>query len=128
MRVAYVTTYDPADVLNWSGLGSYILKAIKRQGYEVECMGPLPPYSKIRRHWLRAKRIFYDRLLRGNLGQFSAERDHKVAKFYAQAVMDQLRKKRYDLIVAPGSIAVAFLETDVPIVLWEDATFDSLIA
>jgi glycosyltransferase involved in cell wall biosynthesis len=127
MRVAYVTTYDPADVLNWSGLGSYILRAIKRQDYDVDCMGPLPQYSRSRRHWLRAKRIFYNRLLRGNLGQFSAERDHKVAKFYAQAVMDQLKGKRYDVIVSPGSIPVAFLETDVPIAIWADATFDSLV-
>lgn len=126
MKCAYVTTYDPLDVLNWSGLGHYIYKALKWQEWDVECIGPLPQYFNVRRHWLKAKHLFYNRLFLGRFGDFSAERDHTIAEFYAKAVMERLRGKRHDVIVCPGSIPVAFLKTDVPIVIWSDATFNSL--
>ncbi len=127
MRIAYVTTYDPADVRYWSGLGTYIHNSLSGQGCQVEFLGPLPQYSGLRRHWLRATSVWYNRLLRGSLGNFSTERDLNAARFYAQVVMERMQGKHYDLIVSPGAIPVAFVRSDVPLVIWADATFDSLI-
>lgn len=127
MRVAYVTTYDPENVLNWSGTGAFIYKCLKEQGFEVEPLGPLPPYGHIRRHWLRAKHLWYNRVWRRHLGGFSAERDHGVARFLANAVMEKLTARHYDLIFSPGTIPVAFVDSDLPIVTWADATFHSRV-
>ena len=127
MKIAYVTLYDPADVLNWSGTGTHIQKALKEQGCEVEFLGPLPQYSRLRKHLLKVKGVWYNRLLRGRLGSFSSERDLKIAQFYAEAVVERLKGKHYDVIVSPGCIPVAFVRTHVPIVIWADATFDSLV-
>src|ERR1700677_4455201 len=118
MTVAYVTDYDPADILAWSGLGNYIYRALILQGSQVDCFGPLPRYSSPRRHMLRAKGIWYNRVLRQKLGCFSTERDHHVARFYAAEVMKRLQKGRYDVVVSPGSIPVAYVDSSVPIVIW----------
>jgi glycosyltransferase involved in cell wall biosynthesis len=126
MRIAYVTTYDPANVRNWSGTGIYIAGMLKEQGFEVDYLGPLPAYSGPRHFWLRAKGVLYNRILREKFGRFSTERDHGISQFYADAVQDKLAERSYDLVVSPGSIPVAFLKTDVPIVLWADATFHGL--
>ena len=67
---------------------------------------------------LRAKGIWYNRVLRQKLGCFSTERDHHVARFYAAEVMKRLQKGRYDVVVSPGSIPVAYVDSSVPIVIW----------
>ncbi len=47
-----------------------------------------------------------------------------VAKEYAQIVNRRLKQQAYDVIIAPaGATEIAFLQTDTPIVLIEDATF-----
>jgi len=56
MKIAYSTTYDPADVLNWSGLGNYIQKALTEQGCEVEVFGPFPRNSSL--HFCTSVRSF----------------------------------------------------------------------
>jgi len=126
LRVAYVTPYDPEDPLQWSGLGAHIYKCLRLLDFDVDGLGPLPAYSHARRHWLRLKSAWYNRFLRRRFGHFSAERDHHIATVLAKAVAAKLQTAPYDLVVSPGSIPVAFLETDVPIVIWADATFHSL--
>jgi glycosyltransferase involved in cell wall biosynthesis len=127
VKIAYVTTYDPTDLGPWSGLGAYICKSLRAQGFEVDCLGPLPKYSHPHKHWLRAKRFWYNHLLRHRLGFFSPERDHQIAQVTGRQILEKLNKRSYDLIVSPGAPAVAYLETDVPIVIWTDATFRGLV-
>lgn len=126
MKIAYVTTYDPADVQNWSGLGANIRSSLLAQNCEVDSLGPLPRLTGMRGLWLRAAGIAYNRMLRARLGKFSDERDPGVARFYAKTVMERL-KGRYDVIVSPGTIPVAFVKSEVPIAIWADATFRSLV-
>ncbi|GHO91865.1 glycosyl transferase [Reticulibacter mediterranei] len=56
--------------------------------------------------------------------------DHhiRMAKNLASAANRRLLKTRFDVIVAPASLAqVAFLETDIPVIIVEDATFALLL-
>jgi glycosyltransferase involved in cell wall biosynthesis len=50
-----------------------------------------------------------------------------VARFYAHTVSEKTREKNYDIVFSPDTIPIAFLNTQVPVVLWADATFNSLV-
>jgi glycosyltransferase involved in cell wall biosynthesis len=51
-----------------------------------------------------------------------------VARTYANAANQRFARERFDVIVAPASLAqVAFLRTDIPIVVVEDGTFALLL-
>jgi len=127
MKIAYVTTYDPRDVLNWSGTGHFIFNCLQEQGFQVEPIGPLPPYRAFRRHWLRAKHFWFNRICRQKFGQYSPERDHGAAKFIAQSAMAKLAGRQFDLIFSPGTIPLAYADAPAPIVTWTDATFHGII-
>jgi glycosyltransferase involved in cell wall biosynthesis len=127
MKIAYVTTYDPQDVLNWSGLGHFIYQCLKDQGFDVETLGPLPPYPGLRRGWPKAKDLWYNRICHRRFGQYSPERDHAAARFLSESVKKKLTGRQFDLIFSPGTIPLAFLDTRTPIVTWTDATFHGII-
>jgi glycosyltransferase involved in cell wall biosynthesis len=81
----------------------------------------------LRHYYLKAQTILHNRFLARRLGRFSTERDPKIAGFYARTIMDRLKQNHYDAIVAPGTIPVALVETDVPLITWTDATFHCLV-
>ena len=41
MKIAYVTTYNAADIKNWSGTGYYMAKSLREQSILLEYVGPL---------------------------------------------------------------------------------------
>ncbi len=60
MKIAYVTTYDAADVKNWSGLGYYIPQSLKNQSLTVEYIGSLSErYSRLANAKQRLYRRFF---------------------------------------------------------------------
>lgn len=120
MRLAYVTTYDAADRLQWSGLGSAILDSLESQGIDVIPIGPLRQrFSLIG----RAKRRFYGQFL----GQrYEFERGALVGLDYAWQVSARLRTGNFDVVFSPSTIPVSRLRCPQPIVTWTDATFGAL--
>lgn len=127
MRVAYITTLDYKDVGSWSGTISYIYKAVEYQGFEVDVLGPFPRYAEIRNQRYRMKSFWFNRLLRQKLGNYSREREHYIAITTGRHINEQLQKAHYDLILSHSGPPVAYLETEIPIAIWADATFHSLI-
>ncbi len=122
MRVAYVTTYDPSDRNNWSGLGHAIMEAISDKEVEVEALGPLQTNYEMLG---RIKRKFYRILFR--LG-YEYEREGLPGRGYARQVSNKLNLKDYDIVFSPGSIPISRLQSHQPIVIWADATFASFIS
>lgn len=123
MRVAYVTSYDAADVHAWSGLGTYILRALEAAGLRVETIGGLSeglPGALLS----RAKRLYYPHV---RSQRYLRDRNPHVLRAYARQVARRLADVPHDVVFSPGTLPVSYLDTRAPIVFWTDATFDGLV-
>jgi glycosyltransferase involved in cell wall biosynthesis len=119
LRAAYVTTYDPADVRAWSGLGYYIRRCLGLAGIATDTVGPLA-----RRDHPVAQLWRLEARLRGR--RYAIERDHRVARAYSLDVARRLESLTSDLVFSPGTIPIAYLAPGRPVALWADATFGAI--
>lgn len=122
LKIAYITTYDVNNVNNWSGIGYFIANTVKKYLGDVEFIGNLN-----QRRFLEndLKRIYHKILFQKS---FRSERTIPlVGQFYAQQVEKQIAGKNFDLIFSPGTIPIAYLKTNIPIVFWTDAIFAGMI-
>jgi glycosyltransferase involved in cell wall biosynthesis len=118
VRVAYVTTYDAADVEKWSGLGVHIARTLQQAGCELTYVNALPPP--------RTARAF-QRLVRQTRHRgYIVEREPHIAHLRARRI-ERSVPDPVDLIFSPGTTPIALLETATPIVFWTDATFGAMI-
>lgn len=117
MRIGYVTTYDPADRRNWSGLGHAIMHALIDAGAKVEVLGPLTTnWPKLG----RLKATYYRRLC----GQsYEYERERIPCSGYARQLKSKLAKRECEVLLCPGTIPASRLDCEQPIAIWADATF-----
>ncbi len=121
MKLAYVTTYDSSDIHMWSGLGYHIHKALQECGFQTECIGNLRvPRSLI----LKVKRLFYAKILSKT---YFLDREPAILKSYASQVENSLLFTKCDMIFSPGTIPIAYLCANKPIIFWTDATFAGMI-
>lgn len=121
MKIAYVTTYDASDVHAWSGVGSHLLQAFQNIGLQTVNIGNL----KIRNDLsLKLKGVFYKKL---QSKKYLRDREPSLLIDYARQVEKRLAKTDYDIVVSPGTIPIAYLKTDRPIVFWTDATFAGMV-
>jgi glycosyltransferase involved in cell wall biosynthesis len=117
MKIAYVTTYNAADVHQWSGLGYAMAKSLTDADCELEYIGNLNEEFSLL--W-EAKTRFYRQLCSK---RYLRDREPCLLKSYAKQVSTALRSSRAEIVFSPGSIPIAYLKTDKPIVFWTDATF-----
>lgn len=126
INIGYLTVcFDPFDRVtwrSWSGTAYYIAQALQRHCGKITYFYPLFPcrtQKKIERIVMRVSRLLLRKV-------FTC--DFFLARSYAKAGSRWLAKQSVDVIVAPAGVTeVAFLETDIPIVLVEDATWGQLI-
>jgi glycosyltransferase involved in cell wall biosynthesis len=123
MKIAYVTTYESSDVHAWSGLGSYILRALQDVGFQTESIGNLRE-RKISLWLSRLKRAYYTKLLSRT---YLRDREPTILIDYSTQVEKLLASIQYDIVFSPGTIPIAYLQTEKPIVFWTDATFAGMI-
>jgi glycosyltransferase involved in cell wall biosynthesis len=124
--LAYVTTYDSLDVTRWSGTGFYISKALEDQGHALRRIGNL----RHSRNPLNIMRYLWNKKVRGLNDH--PHRDPRFLQHYARQVGMRLGKAleagtQIDAIFTPGILPIAYLETDLPIVVWTDCTFAGLL-
>lgn len=120
MRIAYVTTNDPNDLVSFSGMTAAIPRALTAAGADIVNVGPLP----IRwRKLFRAKQLAYKAIRQ----KHQYEREPIVAQEYARIASERLRDLDVDVILSDSSIPVAYLEVDRPVAFWTDATFGALV-
>jgi len=126
-RIAFISVYDSRDVHSFSGTGYYLTEYLQKNWGDVDHLGPLEEGLNIKMHLLKAKlrSAFLGKrhLADGCYGSRAIAYDH------ARQVQKRLRQKDYDVIVSPHGIhiSLAGLETDIPIVLYTDATFASML-
>jgi glycosyltransferase involved in cell wall biosynthesis len=118
LKIAFVTTLDPQNRRTWSGTIYYIAKALQKHCGEVTFIGPI-------RSWERTLGKILHKVSRLLLKKnFAYNASFLVAKKHARLAAQKLAGQEFDLIVAPtGAADIAFLQTNTPIVLIEDATF-----
>lgn len=120
MKLAYITSYDARDVRNWSGLGHFIARALEDQAIAVQYVGDLraelTPWAAMR--WM-TYRLLGKRYLK--------DRDPGVVAGYARQVERALRTARPDVLLSPGTVPIAGLRAERPLVIWTDATFADMV-
>ena len=117
MKVAYVATYDALSIRNYSGVGYYIAQSLKNQSILLAYIGPLrEKYSLL----FKGKQYLYNRLFNK---RYLRDRGPLILKNYADQVFRKLSGINIDIVFSPGSIPIAYLECDQPIVFWTGATF-----
>ena len=122
MRIAFVSQFDLADPHAFSGTVRFGVGAVEAQGHEVVRVGPL------RERWKRPlqARQLYHRLLRGE--DHHRDREPRLLRSYARqverALADAARGGRpVDAVLAMSTLPLTYVEADVPLVAWVDATF-----
>lgn len=121
LKIAYLSTEDPHSKRSWSGTTYYMAQALQTHCGDVHYLGPIHSIEKrlvyqLGRsiHLLFKKHVVHERLL-------------FVARKHAKVAANRLAGQAFDVIFAPiGAGEMAFLETDIPIVLAEDATFAAM--
>jgi glycosyltransferase involved in cell wall biosynthesis len=121
MRIAYVTTYDSSNVHEWSGSGNYMLRALQSVGIESENVGNLREDGS---QLPKIKNLFYSKLRKS---KFLRDREPAILKNYAVQVERRITLINPDVIFSPGTIPLAYLKTEKPVVFWTDATFAGMI-
>src|SRR5256885_2031442 len=103
---------------SWGGTVDYMARALERHCGDVYHIGPVHSKMKLLGKIIHKISRFF---LKKN---FAYNHSFAVAKEYVNIVTQRLAGQSFDVIVAPScGTEIALLETDIPIVLIEDATF-----
>ena len=117
MELAYVTTYDPTNIHHWSGTGFYMYQTFKNSGIKIKSISNLKEHV---RSLHRFKKTFYSKV---RSKSYLWEREPSILKSYASQVEKHLKSIHCDIVFSPGTIPIALLNTNKPIIFWADATF-----
>ena len=124
IKIAFLTAFDLQEIAKWSLSGTFfhMAQALQEHCGDVSYIGPIHCWEQyLARVIAKASRM----LLRKNFTRFQC---FLVAKKYGKTAARRLSKGSYDVIVAPAAEPeIAFLRTDIPVVLVEDATYGQLI-
>jgi glycosyltransferase involved in cell wall biosynthesis len=121
MKIAYVTTYNSSDIQAWSGLGNYILRALQSCGLQTESIGNLRDKNIL---LFKIKKFVYAKILSK---KYLRDREPTILIDYANQVKRYLASIYCDIVFSPGTVPIAYLWTEKPIVFWTDATFAGMV-
>jgi glycosyltransferase involved in cell wall biosynthesis len=124
IKIAFLTAFDLQDIQSWSWAGTFyhMAQALQKHCGEVSHIGPIHCWEQSAARIIRKGSQL---LLKKN---FVLYHNFLVAKKYAKVAARRLAGGTFDVIFTPvGEPEIAFLETDIPIVLFEDATYGALI-
>lgn len=130
LKIGFLTIPDPKDKTTWSGTYFRMYQALKQEFSEVKCLGPVQHRfleKKIMEAKLFAAKVFH-RVFYGK--KFNVAHNHTISKYYGQYFSKILKKEsnKVDVLFAPvASVELAYLDTNIPVCYYSDATF-SLIS
>jgi hypothetical protein len=123
LRIAYLTQLDPLDKRSWSDGLYYIAQALQLHCGDVTCLGPLrvPKPTFLRRVRAKSSLMLFRKRYLNWLSLTTAKKcGHEATQ--------KLAGQAFDVIVcASCETAIAYLETNIPIVLVGDSTFAQLL-
>jgi glycosyltransferase involved in cell wall biosynthesis len=121
LRIAYVTAHSVSDIKAWSGLVYYIHKALEASGIQIHTIDKFAGGNSLTSI---AKKLLYEKVL---LKKYLLGRDPALLRSYATQVERALASLECDLVFSPGTLPIAYLQTDKPIVFWTDASFAGMV-
>ena len=121
MRVAFVTNYDLSDMSAWSGSMYGMHRALRKSGVDLQTIDALTDPFGI---FFKAKRVIKNAVFKKN---YLRDREPVTLRWYAKQVKDRLNQINSDVVLSAGTIPIAYLRTNKPVVFWADATFDGMI-
>jgi len=121
LKIAYVTTYDGRNVNNWSGLSYYIANTLQKYIGEVYFIGNLNKKTFL----INTLKRGFAKIIEGK--SFHIDRTKEIGIYYAEQVKNQIKNNKYDIIFSPGTIPIAYLETNLPKIFWADANFNVML-
>ena len=121
MHIAFVSTYDARDPSLWAGTTFRMWRALEAQGCTIEHINPLREHGRL---MLKVAQELYAKVGRRALHR---DREAIVINGYAQQIERALSRSSAQIVFCAGSIAIAQLKTDRPIVFWTDATYQSML-
>ncbi len=121
MKFAFVSQLDAKDVQSWSGTPFFMVQGLRDAGHSVQEIGPLHlPFPRT----LKLLQKTYQ-MLTGKCYDFG--RHPLCAKALSKQAAKQMAGEEFDAVLCPSSIVCAGLDTGLPIVTWEDATFAGMV-
>lgn len=122
MKIIYLTSFNPFSAKNWSGTPRYMLESLKKQNIELITTGPIPSFSKTILKFYKLVRKFC------NKDDYDYSYSKLISYEFALRLKLKINKiKDVDAIIAPaGSVQIAFLKTNIPILYLSDTTYDQL--
>ena len=117
LQVAFIQQADARDVRSWSGILHFSKQAVARHLGPVTDLSPGPIHPSA----LRLARG----VIRVATGKwYSPDHDPALARFYGRYFARRVAEAKPDLIFAPAASAcVAFLDTQIPVIYYSDATW-----
>jgi glycosyltransferase involved in cell wall biosynthesis len=118
LKILFLTRLDPHDKRSWSGIVYYTAQALQKHCGDVSSIdSPFLLQRSLGRIFAKSVQVLLHKSYKYNDSP-------AVAREYARIINRRLKEQEYDVIVAPtGASEIAFLQTDIPMVLVEDATF-----
>lgn len=120
MRIAFVDIYDADSVRTWSGTPYHMYRSLVDSGEPVEPVFPLRrrfPVSSI------AKKVIF----KARSMTYLVDHEPVMLRRYAAEIKRRLNGSGAEAILSRSSIPVSFLDSDLPITFWTDATFAGMV-
>lgn len=121
MNIAFVTYFTKESLKSHHGRWYYIAETLKNLGHNLIFIDDL---SSAYQDIFKVKSFYYNYFTNKNYLRLL---DKKVTVDIALQAKRKIETyNNIDLIFAPGTIEIAYLKTDIPIVVWTDTTFFGL--
>ena len=122
MRIAFLASefLDPDTPRSWSGLPFFMRHAIESAGIETVTLSPVDT-----RQAERLVRFLYWRWMRRR--RYLKYCDHALLQSHARQYERGLAGIDVDAVFSPSTWALAYLQTNLPTVLWTDACFAGVL-
>jgi glycosyltransferase involved in cell wall biosynthesis len=121
LKIAYVTWKNPYDKKTWSGTEYSMITSLEKEHSVTHIK---PSLSKLMWYILNLKEWYYKKT-KGEKYRFIY--DISIAKRFGKQAVKEIEKSKYDIIFAPDSTTMAFLNTNTPKIYLSDATFNLIL-
>lgn len=121
LRIAFLSTEEPASPDDFSGTTYQLVAALRRQGADVH---PLGPAGRPPTRWRRWKGMLYRQVGRNYDPQQTAEGFRQRGRL----LETRLRACQAHCVLGRATPPIAALRTELPVFLWHDATFRQLLS
>ncbi len=117
LKIAYITSEKKGDIHHWSGSSYNIYKNLKKASGKVIWYSTSNP--------LLYKFLFFlEKFLHFFGFSYDRSRNILVSKFYSKKIKKFLNNFEVDCIFVHQCSLISFLDTNIPIYIWTDLTYD----